>query len=267
MDHYAEANWRRWNEVVDIHIRSADYRVGEFRQGRDELHPIESAEIGDVVGKRLLHLQCHFGLDTLRLARRGADVTGLDYAPKAIAAAQRLAAEAGITARFIEGDLYDAPKLVRGRFDIVYVTWGALTWLPDIRRWAEIAAGFVASGGFLYLLEAHPATLILTHRADGALLATDDYFARQPIAADEDVTYTGDPDKLANTRLYNWVHPLGDIVTAIADAGLALEYLREHDAVAWKMLPLLEEGADRMWRLPAGQPRLPLSFSLKAIQR
>jgi SAM-dependent methyltransferase len=267
MDEMTRANWRRWNEVVAIHLRSEDYGVAEFRAGGNGLHPIEAVEIGDVGGKRLLHLQCHFGLDTLKLARRGAVVTGLDYSPDAIAAARQLARDTGLDARFVEGDVHDAPRLIEGSFDIVYVTWGALCWLPDIRRWAEIAAGFLAPGGFLYLLEAYPAALCLMQGDDLQFRVTDDYFARTPIPADEDATYTGDAEKLANTRVYNWIHGLGDIVTAVIDAGLTLEYLREHDSLPWRLYPTLVADGEGMWRLPSGQPRLPLSFSLKAQRR
>lgn len=264
MDEMTRANWRRWNEVVDIHLRSDDYRVAEFRAGGADLHPIEAAEIGDVRGKRLLHLQCHFGLDTLKLARRGAIVTGLDYAPKAIAAARQLAGDTGLDARFVEGDLHEAPRLVEGSFDIVYVTWGALCWLPDIRRWAEIATGFVAPGGFLYLLEGHPVALSMMQRDDRLFRVTDDYFSGAPIAADEEVTYTGDSDKLANSRIYNWIHTLGDTVSAVIEAGLTVDFLHEHDALPWRLYPTLVADAEGMWRLRSDQSRLPLSFSLKA---
>jgi SAM-dependent methyltransferase len=266
MDEMVRANWRRWNEVVDIHLRSNDYRVAQFRAGGADLRGIEAAEIGAVAGKRLLHLQCHFGLDTLRLARRGAIVTGLDFSPNAIAAARQLARETGLDARFVEGDVHDAPRLIEGRFDIVFVTWGAICWLPDIRRWAEIAAGFVAPDGFLYLLEAHPVALAMMQRDDASFRVLDDYFSPAPIAVDEDVTYTSDRDKLVNTRFYNWTHPLGDTVTAVTDTGLRLAYLREHDSVPWRMYPTLVAGSDGRWRLPPGQPRLPLSYSLKALR-
>jgi SAM-dependent methyltransferase len=210
-------------------------------------------------------LQCHFGLDTLRLARRGAFVTGLDFSPKAIATARQLARDTGLDARFVEGDVHDAASLIEGRFDIVYVTWGAICWLPDIRRWAEIAAGFVAPNGFLYLLEAHPVAWAMMQHDDASFRVRDDYFSRAPIVVDEDVTYTSDAtDKLTNTRFYCWTHPLGATVTAVIDAGLSLDYLREHDSVPWRMYPTLVAGSDGSWRLPPGQPRLPLSFSLKA---
>lgn len=264
MDDLTRANWQRWNEVVDIHLRSDDYGVAEFRAGGGDLTGVEAAEIGDVAGKRLLHLQCHFGLDTLRLARRGAVVTGLDYSPKAIAAARQLARDTGLDARFVIADVYDAPRFIDGRFDIVFVSWGALCWLPDIRRWAKIAAGLLDPGGFLYLLEAHPVALAMMQRDDATFRVTDDYFYDGAIAVHEDVTYTGDPDKLVNTRFYNWIHTLGAIVTAVTAAGLTLDYLHEHDQVPWRLYPTLVAGPDGNWRLPAGQPRLPLSFSLKA---
>src|SRR4029453_3411876 len=136
------------------------------RRGGDVLGPIESGEIGDIRGKRLLHLQCHFGLDTLSLARRGAVVTGLDFSAPAIAAARDLAAEAGLAARFVESNVYEAHAAIADRFDIVYVTWGAISWLNDIRRWAAVAAAFLAPGGFLYLAEHHPFPMMLQPDGD-----------------------------------------------------------------------------------------------------
>ena len=222
MDAYFEANRRRWDESVGIHINSATgaYRVDDFRAGADTLGPIESVEIGDFAGKRLVHLQCHFGLDTLNLARRGATVTGLDFSPRAIEAARGLSAETGVPASFVLGNLYDAPDLVDGRFDVVYVTWGAINWLPDIRRWAGIVAHFLAPGGFLYLLEGHPAVLALEQAQDGRLVPHYPYFqGPEPFVSDEQTTYTGDTTRLVNTRCYEWIHPLTDVVNAVLGAG------------------------------------------------
>ena len=160
-------NRARWDELVPIHLRSPDYRVAAFKAGEDHLHPIEAAEIGPIAGKRLVHLQCHFGLDTLCLARRGAVVTGLDFSPAAIAAARALAAQTGIPARFVGGNIYEAPALLGERFDIVYVSWGALNWLPDIARWAAVVAALLDPGGFLYLLEGHPLAMALEQAGTG----------------------------------------------------------------------------------------------------
>ena len=149
-------NKARWGEVVEVHARAPFYRVAEFLRGEDVLYPIESEEIGPLAGKRLLHLQCHLGLDTLCLARRGAIATGLDFSPEAIAKAEALAGEANVPARFVEGNVYDTPRLITERFDVVYSTWGTICWLPDIARWAKVVAEMLAPGGFLYLLEGHP---------------------------------------------------------------------------------------------------------------
>ncbi len=269
MDKYFEANRRRWDESVGIHVndRTGFYRVQEFRQGADILGTIESAEIDDVAGKHLLHLQCHFGLDTLCLARRGAIVTGLDFSPKAIAAARILSAETSIPATFVEGDVYAAPELIDGRFDVVYVTWGAINWLPDIRRWTWIVAELLAPGGYLYLLEGHPAALALDQTSGGRLVATFPYFqGREPLVTDEETTYTGDTTELENTRAYEWIHPLSDIVNAVIGTGLNLEFLREHDRLPWKLFPCMVSDGNFMELLPPDMPSLPLAFSLKATK-
>lgn len=270
MDEFFEANRRRWDELAGIHVESTTgiYHVAEFRAGADVLGPIESAEIGEVAGKRLLHLQCHLGLDTLSLARRGATVTGLDFSGKAIAAARALSAETGVPGRFVEGNLYDAPDLIQDRFEVVYVTWGAINWLPDIRRWAEIVAGFLEPGGTLYLLEGHPATLCLDQSEDGRLEPTYPYFqGPEPLAFDEDSSYAGVSNRLTNSRGYEWTHPISETVTALIDAGLTLDFLREHDRVPWKPFPFMVEAEAGMYRLPPEVPSLPLAFSLRASKR
>src|SRR6185312_4150327 len=139
-----------WNEMAQRHLDSPGYSTAQFRKGEIILDPIVREKIGNVRGRKLLHLQCHFGLDTLSLARRGAAVTGLDFSAPAIVAARDLAAETGLTARFVESNVYEAHAAIADRFDIVYVTWGAISWLNDIRRWAAVAAVFLAPGGFLY---------------------------------------------------------------------------------------------------------------------
>jgi SAM-dependent methyltransferase len=264
-------NQARWDEVVAIHVASTDYEVRPFLAGEETLLPIEAREIGDIRGKSVVHLQCHFGLDTLNLARRGARVTGLDFSPQAVSAARDLAARAGLDARFVEGNLYDAPQIIAERFDLVYVTWGAINWLPDIKGWAKVVAAMLKPGGELYLLEAHPIAFALDQlgedkqqRLAAPLVPTYDYFqAGRPLVFDSDVTYTGDETKVANTRTHEFLHAIGDILTGLLDAGLTLTYFAEHDSIAWAMWPKMIEGPDRMYRMPEGEPTLPLSFSLK----
>jgi len=158
-DEFFEINRRNWEDRVPIHVRDSTgaYQVEAVLAGRDKLHPIEAAEVGDVCGQRLLHLQCHIGLDTLALARRGAEVTGLDFSPGAIGAARNFARRTGITARFVEGNVYDAPKLTPGPFDFVYTTWGTICWLPDVAGWARVVAKVLTPGGvFISLMAIRP---------------------------------------------------------------------------------------------------------------
>jgi SAM-dependent methyltransferase len=259
-------NKARWSEVVEIHARSPFYRVAEFLRGEDVLSSIESAEIGPLQGKRLLHLQCHLGLDTLCLARRGAVATGLDFSPQAIAKAQELARASGIAARFVEGNVYDTPRLIAERFDVVYVTWGAICWLPDIARWAEVVSRMLAPGGFLYLLEGHPFAHVLEQTdADAPLIASYDYFqGAEPLIFRDQASYADASAKIVNRESHEWNHTIGSILNALIGAGLVPEWLHEHDRLAWRLYKCLEEGPDRMFRLPTGRPKLPLAFSLKA---
>ncbi len=267
IDAATETNRRNWDERVPVHRadRTGFYAVEAFRRGGDVLGPIEAGEIGDVRGKRLLHLQCHFELDTLSLARRGAIVTGLDFSQPAIETAHRLAQEAGLAGRFVQSNVYDARAALPEAFDVVYSSWGAICWLHDIRRWTTIVAQFLSPGGFFYLAEAHPSAMMLEQ--EGARLychypwrsAPDD-----PIGYDVAGTYTGDDAVFAHTRGYNWNHPLSDIVCGLIDHGLRIDFLHEHEAVPWYMFPKMTPTGDRMYRLPDGYPRIPLAFSLRA---
>jgi SAM-dependent methyltransferase len=271
------ADWRainraNWDERVQVHLGAGGYDLTPLREGRSRLNAIEEAELGSVAGLRVLHLQCHFGRDTLTLAQRGAEVVGLDFSAPAIAKARELATELGLASRprFVEADLYDARAAISEphAFDLVYVTWGAIYWLPDIRGWANIVAHFLKPGGALYLAEGHPAALVFDDARrlpDGNPGYFVPYFQREPLVLDNPADYVDRTARLQNSRQVSWMHPLGSIVTALLEAGLRLDWLREHDAVTWQMFSLLVEGADGLFRWP-DRPWLPLSFSLRATQ-
>jgi SAM-dependent methyltransferase len=195
-DEFLVANRRNWDERVPIHRRDRTgfYAVERFLAGEKRLHAIELGELGDVKGKRLIHLQCHFGLDTLILARHGASVTGLDFSPAAIAEARRLAAQTGLAAEFVCANVYDARQAVASEFDIVFTTWGTICWLPDLRGWAQTIASLLPTGGYLYFADSHPNMLILEER-DGHLVhdAPIDTPADRPLVVDEAHTYNQDP--------------------------------------------------------------------------
>ncbi|GAA4511368.1 MULTISPECIES: class I SAM-dependent methyltransferase [Nonomuraea] len=260
---YLAVNRANWDERVAIHVASDFYDVPGFKAGGDPLRDFEIEEVGDVAGKSLAHLQCHFGLDTLAWARRGAQVCGLDLSEKAVETATALAEECGLEARFVAADVYDAPVALGGAYDIVYTGIGALVWLPDMRRWAEVVAALLKPGGFLYLSEFHPFTDMLDD-AEGSTV-TFDYFRSDPQIWDEPYTYTGS-EELANTTSVQFQHTLGEVVSALAWAGLRIDFLHEHDHTLFRRFGNLEAHGP-VYRLPEGRPRIPLMFSIKASRQ
>ena len=271
MDRYRAANRAKWDELVQPHLTSGFYSVDALRAGNRRLDPIVEEELGPVAGLSVLHLQCHFGLDTLTLAQRGATVTGLDFSGEAIRAARALAQEAGLSGTFVEGDLYAAPDLISGTFDLVFVSWGTICWLPDLAEWARIAAHFLKPGGRLYFADSHPMAYVwddgqgACDPTAGRLKTKYPYFhSPTPIELDDPDDY-GSDRKTENTRTYEWAHPVSEIVTSVAAAGLGIEYLHEHPTIVWKMLPSLVERSDGVHAWPDGtDPLLPLSLSLSA---
>jgi SAM-dependent methyltransferase len=265
MDERLAANLENWNDRTAIHLGSAFYDVeGWLRDGRGP-RPREVEMLGDVAGLRLLHLQCHFGLDTLAWARAGASVTGLDFSPVAIEAAREIARRAGLSHRsdFVCSDVYNATTaLDHATFDVVYVSLGALCWLPSIDPWAAQVAALVAPDGRFYIHDTHPLAWSL---ADDGLVVEHAYFEQaEPFVDDSDETYTDADRPLVHRRSYEWNHGIGEIVTALIRHGLRLDRLVEHDWTAWQHFPWLVRNDDRTWTAPPGMPRIPLTFSLLA---
>ncbi|MFC9394170.1 class I SAM-dependent methyltransferase [Streptomyces sp. NPDC057027] len=262
-----EANRAKWDERVPIHVASEFYDLDTFRAGKDALRDFELAEVGDVSGRSLLHLQCHIGLDTLSWARHGASrVVGLDFSEPAVETARSLAADLGLSqerAAFVAADVYDAAEAVPdGSYDIVYTGGGALNWLPDLERWAETAASLVTPGGFLYVAEFHPLTDSLDDETGSRVV--HDYFVRDPWVDTHPGTYADADAVTVHNRSVEWVHPVGEVVTALAKAGLRIEFLHEHDASLFPRYGALQRHEDGYYRFPAGRPRVPLMYSVKA---
>lgn len=264
---YFDANRKSWDERVAIHRRDETgfYDVQKVLDGGDKLNAIEASEIGDVKGLRIAHLQCHFGLDSICLARRGASVVGLDFSSAAIKEAGALATQLAVDAQFVEGNVYDARKLLSGDFDMVYVTWGAINWLPDIAQWAKVVASLLKSGGRLYLAESHP-NILPFDWVDGRVAPRFDWRTPKdaPIIEDTENTYTGSADILVNKKVYEWQHPLSDIINGLIAAGMSLDWLHEHAALTWPLFPNMTVGEDGLYRLPKDHVQLALSFSLQA---
>lgn len=263
---HLQDNRALWDEWTRVHEASAFYDLEGFKRGGVRLRPFEIEDVGDVAGKTLLHLQCHFGIDTLSWARLGAKVTGVDFSERGIELARRVAEELGIEATFVQADIYDLPKVLEGEFDVVYTSRGALGWLPDIDRWGEIAAGYVKPGGVLYVHEGHPFIWIFEEEPSGlpALDLRYPYWTGDPMSFPVEGSYA-DPTAEVDAEVeHGWNHSLGEIVTALARNGLRIEFLREEDFLDWEIKGLVR-GEDGYWRLPPDLPgSFPLSFTLKA---
>ncbi len=264
-----QANQALWDEWTGIHETSPFYDLAGFRRGGIRLRPYEVEEVGDVAGRDLLHLQCHFGIDTLSWARLGARVTGADFSTRAIELATRLAAELELDARFVRSDLYGLPDVLEGQFDVVYTSRGVLGWLPDVSRWAQVVSHFLKPGGTFYITEIHPVAQAFENEgvAPGELRLQYPYWEHpQPLAFEVAGSYADRSATVMTPTEYGWDHGLGEIVTALIDAGLRIESLREFPWVDWQ-LDFLVLGQDGRWRLPpqvAGE--LPLFFSLLAMK-
>ena len=269
MDDRLRSNQQLWDAWTKVHVGSKFYDVAAFRDGTNgvRIADYERDEVGSVEGKRLLHLQCHFGLDTLSWARLGATVTGADFSAEAIEAARRLAAEVGIPATFVQSNVYELPDVLDEQFDIVYTSGGVLEWLPDIVSWGRVAAQFVRPGGFLYLAEVHPVAQVFENEgvAPGELRLAYPYWTHaEPIRLEVQGSYADPSAPTEGLVEYGWDHSLGEIVTSLADAGLRIDFLHEFDFVEWPV-DFLVKGEDGRYRLPPGtKGELPLFFSLKA---
>ncbi len=258
------ANQEMWDERVPIHLRSAFYGVDGFKAGRSTLEPFEIGEVGAVRGLDLVHLQCHFGLDTLSWAREGARVTGLDFSRPAIEAATALAAECRIDARFVAANVYEALEVLDHRYDVVYVNLGALNWLPDVWRWAEICAELLRPGGRLYLRESHPFGDVF---ADDELDVAYDYFAdAEPLTWEDAGTYADPEAATVHNRSFEWQHPVSEVVSAVLAQGLHLDLFHEQPFTVFARWPFLERRDDGTFWMPEDRPMLPLMYTLKATK-
>ncbi len=271
-DVYRAANIALWDELTAIHERSAFYDVQGFLGGRNTLRRPELDELGPLVaGRSLLHLQCHFGLDTLSLARMGAAVTGVDFSGEAVALARRLAAETRLPATFIESDIYELTGLLDERFDIVFTSWGVLIWLSDLTAWARLIADRLLPGGVFYIAEFHPFAFALDDEVDYARAGRDYYFHQpKPHAWTNDGggSYADRAARVKAPVQYEWNHPLGEIVSSLLRAGLTIEYLHEFPETTGGLdWPCLATGPDGITHVRGLEGQFPLSFSLLATKR
>lgn len=265
MEDWKRLNRAWWDERTPHHVASKFYDVPAFVAGRCSLAPFEPDEVGDVRGKSLVHLQCHFGLDTLSWGRRGARVTGLDFSQPAIDAAAELARTMPVAARFVCADVYEAAVVLKEQFDVVYTGHGALNWLPDLERWAATIARLLKVGGMLYLSEFHP---IADAFADDELRFVHSYFSDEGGLVWEGAGSYADTQALTtHNRTLEFQHPLSSVCGALIHAGLEIDLFQERDFTLYQRWPCLEKQADGTYHFPPGQPRLPLLYALRAKKR
>jgi len=260
-----EINKRHWDEVAPVHGRA--YDTSSLLAGGHRLDPVQVEELGDLRGKKTLHLQCHIGTDTLSLARLGAEVTGIDISGESLKVARDLAEKTGLKARFIETALFDLPEVLDETFDMVYTSIGVLCWVSDIREWGRIISRYLERGGKFYLMESHPflhvfddelTGLNVKHRYFKNGMATD-WPGNWPDYADENYIAKHP------TREFTWT--VSDIHNSLVDAGLSIEFIHEFDFIHWKALESMVCGKDGMWRLPEPLDRIPVLFSLRAVKK
>ena len=265
-----EAIRRNWNERTPIHAASKFYDVAGFKSGRITLTDIEIDEMGSVAGKSLLHLQCHFGMDTMSWARLGASVTGVDISDAAIELARDLNRELGLNAQFVRANVYDLPKVLRETFDVVYTGLGALCWLPELDAWANVVAHHLKPGGMLYILDGHPTSHIFesvpTEEGGQDLKPIHPYFTNPDgiFYGGGGCTYTG--SETLESPSYEWQHSMSDILNAIVGAGLKINRMNEFAVSGYRAFPQMRRHDDGWWRLDVADGTIPFLYSIKATK-
>jgi ubiquinone/menaquinone biosynthesis C-methylase UbiE len=260
---YSQINKKWWNDVTPIHAKSTLYNLPAFKKGKTSLFDIELEELKNVKGKTLLHPFCHFGMDTLSWARKGATVTGVDLSDKAITLAKKLSKEVKMPATFICSDIYDLPKVLDQKFDIIFMSYGVLCWISNIKKWAKVMNHFLNDGGTLYIVELHPFTSILS--VDFKLEYK--YFVKGPYIDDSSGTYT-DWNENVKGVTYEWSYTLGDVINVLIDQGLKIEFVHEFPYTMYDQFPgFMEKNKKGQYVLKNKKIQIPLLFSLKATKQ
>lgn len=262
-NNYIDINRALWNERTVHHLKSDFYDMEGFLPGKSSLKEIELSLLGDIKGKTLLHLQCHFGQDTLSLARMGAKVTGVDLSDKAIDTANELAAQLQQDARFIRSDIYELPNLHHEQYDIVFTSYGTIGWLPDIKRWAGVVSTFLKPGGQFVFAEFHPAVWMFDNDFTHVQYS---YFNSEAIVENEEGTYADKSAPIALTSV-GWNHGLAEVVQALINEGLTIEVLNEYDYSPWHFTGKTVKAGEDKYYIQGMEGKLPLVYALRAVKK
>jgi SAM-dependent methyltransferase len=257
---YIEINRQSWNGRVDAHLKSAFYDVAGFLNGQTSLNGIELNLLGDIRGKTVLHLQCHFGQDTISLARLGAEVTGVDLSDKAIESAAALAEKAEIAARFICCDIYDLPNHLTEQFDIVFTSYGTIGWLPDLDKWAKIVSRFLKPNGTFLFVEFHPVVWMFD---DDFEKIGYNYFNTGAIIETETGSYADRNADLSNEYVM-WNHGMGEVVNSLIKNDLNIQSLDEFDYSPYNCFKETIEISPKKYRIKHLDNKIPMVYAIKA---
>ncbi|MEO0895979.1 MAG: class I SAM-dependent methyltransferase [Bacteroidota bacterium] len=260
---YFDENQASWDAKVDIHKDSSFYDIEGFKQGKSSLIGPEVNELGGVAGKSMLHLQCHFGMDTLSWARRGAKAVGVDFSPKAIELAKSLNMEEEHTAQFILSSVYDLKQHLSGQFDIIFTSYGTIGWLPDLDKWAEIVAYFLKPGGTFYMIDFHPVVWML----DEANMSDLKYsYFNKGVITTEEKTYTENAESHKSFTEHGWNHPTSDLLTSLSNQNLRLKFYHEFDYSTYDCFANIVETGENQWQIKGKEGIVPMMYSLMMIK-
>lgn len=262
IEYYIEVNKELWNKKTPIHVKSEFYDVKSFKKGKTSLNPAELDSIGDVNGKSLLHLQCHFGMDSLSWSRLGAKVTGVDLSDKAIEQARTLNDELGLNAEFICSDIYDLKNNLTGKYDIVFTSYGTIGWLPDLEKWADIVSHFLKPGGVFFIAEFHPVIWMFD---DNFTHFQYSYFNDGPIIEEVNGSYA---DRNADLKhlSYGWNHPLSDVFSSLMKQNLHVTEFKEYSYSYYKCFNNTVRNELGYWEIKGLEGKMPLMYSIKAVK-
>lgn len=259
-DNYIEKNKDCWNKRTSIHVDSGFYNVKDFLEGATSLNDTELELLGDITGKSILHLQCHFGQDSLSLARMGAQVTGADLSDVAIDKARELNNTLGLDARFVCCDLYELPLHLEGQFDIIFTSYGTIGWLPDLQRWASVLRHFLKPGGRFVMVDFHPVVWMFDSKFSHIAYS---YFNTEAIVEQSQGTYTDREAPIAYEEI-GWNHSLGELFSALLGNGLHIDQFREYDFSNYNCFAGMEEISGGKYRIAAMGNKLPLMYAIVA---
>ncbi|WP_299442184.1 class I SAM-dependent methyltransferase [uncultured Aquimarina sp.] len=259
---FFKTNKATWDEKVKVHASSNFYDLESFKNGNNSLNKYELEALGDVSGKSLLHLQCHFGQDTLSWSRMGAKSTGVDLSDKAIELAKQLNTELKLDAEFVCCNVLDTSDHLKNQFDIVYTSYGVIGWLPDLKPWGKMIAERLKSGGTFYMVEFHPIVWMFDY-LEGLPTIKYGYHQKEVIYEEYEGTYADMNSKMVSKE-YGWNHGLGEVISSLSEAGLTIEYLREYDESPYDVFPDLIENKNGMFE--SSDKLFPLLFAIKAFK-